>query len=81
MKIVTIPKAWKYLLVNSVVFVNGKSLNSILQHRNIGLKEEWEFRCSEYPVLKDHSEDSTVDHHMNHWKMRSAVASSRDIDL
>ena len=36
---------------------------------------------SEYPVLKDHSEESTVDDHMNQWKMRSAVASSRDIHL
>ena len=36
---------------------------------------------SKYPVLKDHSEESTVDDHMNHWKMKSAVASSRDIDL
>lgn len=36
----------------SVVFVNGKSFSSILQHRNIGPKGKWEFRCSEYTVLK-----------------------------
>lgn len=36
----------------SVVFVTGKSLNSILQCWNMEPKEKWEFRCSEYTVLE-----------------------------
>lgn len=56
----------------SVVFVNGKSFSSILQHRKYGTKGKVEFRCSEYIVQKKkefcerpHSGDATKSKFIN----------------